>query len=104
MNMLVQESQTQTSRTNHIASIGSLVTADKSKDRSFARAVSSYQADVLACVYLQRSAAQDILHAVRLMNLRKTKQHLSDSHRSRETAILSECGANSASHTRFGLN
>jgi len=42
MNMLVQQSQLQTTSAHDVAAIGSLVTPDKTKDRAFARSVSTY--------------------------------------------------------------
>jgi len=69
MNMLVQQSQLQTTSAHDVAAIGSLVTPDETKDRAFARSVSTYQADVFTRVHLQRCAAQDILNTVRFVNV-----------------------------------
>ena len=69
MNVLVQQSQLHTASAHDVATIRSLVTPDKTKDRAFARAVSTYQADVFTRIHLQRCAAQDILNTVRFVNV-----------------------------------
>ena len=66
--VLVQEAQLNTSRTDHVATIRSLITSDKTEDRTLSRAVSAYKSYVFSRIYLQRRASQHILNAVGLMN------------------------------------
>jgi len=68
MHMLVQQTQLQATRTHDLATIRAFIAANETEDRALAGAVSTHKSDVLARVYLQRSAAQNILHAIRLMN------------------------------------
>jgi hypothetical protein len=53
MNMLVQESQTQASSTNDIASIRRLIATNESENCSFTCSVPTHETNVLARVYLQ---------------------------------------------------
>jgi hypothetical protein len=69
VNVLVQQAQLHSARAHHVATIRCLITSDETKDRALAGAVSAYQSDVFARIHLQRRAAQDVLNAVRLMNI-----------------------------------
>jgi hypothetical protein len=68
VNVLVQQAQLHASRADHVAAIRCLFTSNKAEDRALAGAVSTYKSNVFSGVHLQRSASQDILNAVGLMN------------------------------------
>jgi hypothetical protein len=69
VNMLVQQTQLHAARTHHITTIRGFITSDETKDRALTGAIAAYQSNVLARIHLQRRAAQDVLNAVRFMNL-----------------------------------
>jgi hypothetical protein len=69
VNMLVQQSEFHSARAHDVTTIRGFIASDEAKDRALTGAVAAYQADVLARIYLQRRASQDILNAVRLMNI-----------------------------------
>jgi len=67
VNMLVQQAQLQSTRTDHVATIRGLITSDETKDRALAGAVSTDESDVFSSIYLQRRASQHVLNSVGLM-------------------------------------
>jgi hypothetical protein len=67
MNMLVQQTQLQTARADHVTTIRCLVTADEPKDRALTRAVSADKSYVFSRIHLQRRTAQHVLNSVGLM-------------------------------------
>jgi hypothetical protein len=56
-------------RTHDVAAICSFISGDETKHSTLSRAVATYKTDMLACVYLQRGTAQDILHAIGFVNI-----------------------------------
>jgi hypothetical protein len=68
LNMLVQQSQLDAARTDHVAAIRCLLTSDETKDRALSGAVSTNKSYVFSRIHLQRGASQDILNTVGLMN------------------------------------
>ena len=75
VNVLVQQTELHSTRPHDVATICRFITPDKSKDRALTGAIAAYKADVLTRIDLQRCASQDVLNAVRLINIRKPKQH-----------------------------
>jgi hypothetical protein len=76
VHVLRQQTQSQAPGLYDISSIGRLLPADHAEDSRFACAVPADQADVLAGVYLQRRATQDVLIGVGFENFREPKQHV----------------------------
>jgi hypothetical protein len=69
VNVLGQQPELKTARPNDISAVGSDLFGDQMKDCGLAGAVAADQPDVLAGIYLQAGAAQDILRPVRFMNV-----------------------------------
>jgi len=67
MNVLSQQTETHSSRTDDLAAIRWLFIIDESKNCCLAGSVSTHQPDMFTWINLQRDAAQDILRAVRLI-------------------------------------
>ena len=67
VHVLVQQTQTHTTRTHDVATIGGLFASDETKDRALARAVSTYESDVFTGIDLQGRAAQHVLNTIGLM-------------------------------------
>ena len=65
--MLSQQTQTDAAGTYDVAAIWRFLVINQAKDGGLTRSVAADEPDVLARIYLQRRAAQDILRAVRLM-------------------------------------
>jgi hypothetical protein len=62
--VLVQESESNSFRAHDVASICGFFARHETKDGSFARTVATNETDVFTGIYLQRGAAQDVLHAI----------------------------------------
>src|SRR5688572_33425512 len=69
MHVLREESQLHSPRTHDIAAIRRLFTTDQPKNCRLASATPAHQTDMLAGIYLEGNAAQNIVRAVRFMNL-----------------------------------
>ena len=69
VDMLGQQSKTEAAGSYDVTAIGRLLAIDQAKDRRFTRAIPANEPDMLARIYLQRDASQDILRAVRLVYL-----------------------------------
>src|SRR6185503_7009994 len=75
MDVLREQAEFQSSGAYYFTLIRSLFFRDQSEDRRLARAVPSHQANMFAGIYLQRSAAQNVLRAVGFVNVGEPKQH-----------------------------
>jgi len=75
VNMLVQQTEFHSARAHDVATICRFITSDETKDRALTGAVAAYKSDVLTRIDLQRCTSQDVLNAVRFVNLGKPKQH-----------------------------
>ena len=69
VNVLVQQTEFHSARTHDVTTIGRFIASDETKDRALTGAVTAYKSDVLTRIYLQRCASQDVLNAVRFVNL-----------------------------------
>jgi hypothetical protein len=69
LNVLVQETEPHCFRPDDVAAICIFISGDETKYRTLSRAVATDKTDVLPRVYLERGAAQDILHAIGLVNI-----------------------------------
>jgi hypothetical protein len=67
VNVLVQQTESQAARTDDVAAIRRFVTSDEPKDRTLARAVSTYQPDVFPGIDLQGRASQHVVNAIGFM-------------------------------------
>lgn len=67
VDMLVQQTQLQTSRANQVATIRSLIASDEPENRALTGAVSTYKSNVFSSVHLQGCASQHILNSIRLV-------------------------------------
>src|SRR2546426_5698497 len=61
MYMLSEQTKTNVTGANYIASVCCLLATDQSKDRGFPGAVATDKTDALARIYLQRCAPQNVL-------------------------------------------
>jgi hypothetical protein len=75
IDVLFEQAEFESTRTHYVAAVGRLFAANQAKQGGLARAVAPDEADMLARVDLERHAAQHILRAVRLIDIRETKQH-----------------------------
>jgi hypothetical protein len=64
--VLVQQTQTHPTRTDHVATIRSLFTSNETEDRALAGAISTDKSDVFTGIDLQGRAAQHVLNSVGL--------------------------------------
>jgi hypothetical protein len=69
VNVLVQQTQFDSARAHDVTTIRGFITSDETKDRALTGAVATYQPNVIARIHLQRRATQDVLDAVRFMNI-----------------------------------
>jgi len=69
MYMLLKQSKFQALRSDYLALIGRFLAINEAKDRCLAGAIATYEPDVLAGVYLERSTTQNILRAVRFVDI-----------------------------------
>src|SRR5205085_5441937 len=75
VNVLFEETQSESARAHNVAAVSRLLARDKAEQSGLPRAVSSDKPDVLARIHLKRRAAQDLLRAVRLLNIGQAEQH-----------------------------
>src|SRR5205085_1532828 len=75
VNVLFEEAQSESARAHNVAAVSRLLARDKAEQSGLPRAVSPDKPDVLARVDLKRRAAQDLLRAVRLLNIGEAEQH-----------------------------
>ena len=69
MYMLLEQTRFQPPGSYDLATIGRFLAINEAKDRCLARTIATHEADVLAGVYLERGAAQNILRAVRFVDI-----------------------------------
>jgi len=75
VNVLFEQAETNAARADNVAAVRRLFIGDEAEQSGLARAVAANKSDVLAGVDLQRRAAQDILRAVRLVNVGQSEKH-----------------------------
>jgi len=67
--MLVQQTQTYSSRLHNVALISGLLTANQTKDCALASAVATDKTNMFTWIDLQRCTAEHILRSVRFVDL-----------------------------------
>ena len=67
--MLVQKTESDCFRSHHVTAISSFISTYQTKDSTLAGSIPTYEADVFSSIYLERSTAQHVLHAVGFMNI-----------------------------------
>ena len=69
MNVLREQAETHPARAHNVSAIRSLFITDEAKDSRLPSAVPAHKPSVLTRIYLHGRATQDILRAVRFMNV-----------------------------------
>ena len=75
VNVLVQQTEFDSARTHDVTPVRRFIASDETKDRALTGAVAAHKSDVLTRIYLQRCASQDVLNAVRFVDIGKSEQH-----------------------------